>query len=172
MKKLTRYRFFVACTTLAIAVAGAGTSLAGVEPGAIRLSEPVEQTSDSETFGSPLDEAVPAVSLGEIAGDGDSYVGQAVRVEARVAEVCQKKGCFFVAQEGDNVMRISFKDYAFFVPTDIGGKRVMVVGEVVAKEITAEAAEHFADDLGTDTAPVEPGMSYEIVAVSVRVPRS
>ena len=40
-----------------------------------------------------LNEAEPLIYHG-----GD-YVGRSVRVEARVAEVCQKKGCFFIAQE-------------------------------------------------------------------------
>lgn len=171
MNESIKRRFFLKFAALVVALAAAGASLAGEEAQVIRLSEPVAQTADSETFGSPLDEAVTAVSLEQIAGDGESYVGQSVRVEARVSEVCQKKGCFFIAQQGDSVVRISFKDYAFFVPTDISGKRVTFVGEVVAKEITAEAAEHFAEDLGTDAAPVGPGMAYEIVATSVRVPR-
>ena len=71
----------------------------------------------------------------------------------------------------DCVMRVSFKDYGFFVPTDISGKRVEFTGEVVAREMTAEEAEHYAEDLGTEEPPVEPGMVYEIVATAVRVPR-
>ena len=137
----------------------------------VRLSDPVEQTADSESFGASLDESVPAVSLGEIASDGGTYVGQSVRVIARVAEVCQKKGCFFIAQEGDSVVRISFKDYGFFVPTDISGKRVALVGEVVAREVTSDEAAHYAEDLGAASTAVKPGKVYEIVATSVRVPR-
>ena len=97
-------------------------------------------------------------------------MGEPVRVEARVSQVCQKKGCFFIAQDGDAVVRVSFKDYSFFVPTDISGKHVDFVGEVVAKEMTTEEAEHYAEDLGEATPPLQPGVSYEIVATSVRVP--
>jgi hypothetical protein len=172
MKELVILRTRAARVALLATLFVGGASLAGEQAEVIRLSEPVVQTADSETFGSPLDEAVPAVSLEQILSDGESYVGESVRVEARVSKVCQKKGCFFIAQAGDSVVRISFKDYAFFVPTDISGKRVMVVGEVVAKEITPEAAEHFAEDLGGEAAPVEPGMTYEIVATSVRVLRA
>lgn len=171
MKEMVILRTRAAMVALLATLFVGGASLAGERAEVIRLSEPVAQTVDTETFGSPLDEAVPAVSLEQILSDGESYVGKSVRVEARVSEVCQKKGCFFIAQAGDSVVRISFKDYAFFVPTDISGKRVMFVGEVVAKEITPEAAEHFAEDLGSEAAPVEPGMTYEVVASSVRVPR-
>lgn len=150
----------------------AGASIAADESTVIRLSEPVEQTADAETFGAVLNESVPTVALQDIADDGGRHTGQSVRVTARVAEVCKKKGCFFIAQEGSSVVRISFKDYGFFVPTDISGKTVTFVGEVVAREVTVDEAEHYAEDLGAADTPLAPGKVYEIVATSVRVPRS
>ena len=150
----------------------AGIACAGDEALVIRLSEPVEQTADSETFGEPLDQSVPAVALAQIAADADDYVGSQVRVQAQVSLVCQKKGCFFIARQGDTVMRVSFKGYGFFVPTDISGKRVTLVGVVVAKDLTKQQAEHFAEDLGAPAEMLQAGEAYEIVATSVRVPRS
>lgn len=137
----------------------------------IRLSEPVEQTAETETFGSPFDESAPLVPLEEIASDGEAYLGRSVRVDARVSEVCQKKGCFFIVQQGQSALRISFKDYGFFVPTDVGGKRVALIGEVVTRKLSQDEANHYAEDLGKTDAPVKPGTVYEIVATSVRVPR-
>ena len=134
----------------------------------VRLSEPVATTDTTETFGSVLDEAVPLVALVDV---GAGNVGQTVRVEARVSQVCRKKGCFFVAADGDVTVRVSFKDYGFFVPTDVSGKRVMFVGEVIEKELTPEQAEHFAEDMGEASAAVAPGKTYEIVATAVRVPK-
>jgi len=167
-----RRHLYLKCSIFAMALIAAGVSLAADESKVIRLSEPVEQTADTESFGAPLDESVQAVSLEVLASDGDNYVGQSVRVVARVAQVCQKKGCFFIAQEGSSVVRVSFKDYGFFVPSDISGKRVTFVGEVVTREVTADEAAHYAEDLGTEAVPVEPGKVYEIVATSVRVPRA
>ena len=160
----------IGIVTVVIALAIAGITLTTDDSEVIRLSKPVEQTADSETFGSIQDETVRAVALGQIASDGKSYVGEPVRVEARISQVCQKKGCFFIAQDGDAVVRVSFKDYSFFVPTDISGKHVAFVGEVVAKEMTTEEAEHYAEDLGKSTPLLRPGVRYEIVATSVRVP--
>jgi len=155
MVKLIANCLFLTCSIVALAFVSTGVGLA----------------ADYETFGAPLDEHVSEVSLRQIVGQGDDYVGQSVRVVARVAEVCQKKGCFFIAQEGNAVVRISFKDYGFFVPTDISGKRVTFVGEVVAREISADEADHYTEDLGAAASPVEPGKVFEIVATSVRVPR-
>ena len=117
------------CVSLLIALLFSAPVFAGNAPEAIRLSEPVAQTDASETFGALLDDSVPAVSLADIATSGNDFVGQSVRVEARVSQVCQKKGCFFIAAEGDAVVRVSFVDYSFFVPTDISGKHVTFVGE-------------------------------------------
>jgi len=149
----------------------ANVSLATPEPKVLRLSEPVAQTADSETFGSVLDESVPEVALQQLVSDSQRYEGSPVRVAARVSQVCQKKGCFFIAQDGDAYMRVSFKDYGFFVPTDISGRRVTLIGEVVGREMTAEEAAHYADDLGGKSAAIKAGMIYEIVATSVRVPK-
>jgi hypothetical protein len=171
MAKHKRRRLHLQFSMSVIALLTAGASLAADETKAIRLSEPVEQTADSESFGAPLDESIPAVTLEALAAGGDEYVGQAVRVVARVAKVCQKKGCFFVAQDGSSVMRVSFKDYGFFVPTDISGKRVTFVGEVVARDVSPDEAAHYSEDLGSEEKMLKPGKTYEIVATSVRVPR-
>ena len=174
MQKLTKRSATLKSLTMlttAMVLVATGVSQAAEETTVIRLSEPVVQTADFETFGALLDESVPMVALENLAEDGGDFVGQPVRVVARVAEVCQKKGCFFIAQEGNTLMRISFKDYEFFVPTDISGKRVLFTGEVVAREVTVDEAAHYAEDLGVANSPVEAGNAYEIVATSVRVPR-
>ena len=171
MAEDTRQRLFLQFSICAIALLTTGASLAADETKPIRLSEPVEQTAHSESFGAPLDESIPKVSLEDLVSDGGQYTGKPVRVDARVAKVCQKKGCFFIARDGSSVMRVSFKDYGFFVPTDIGGKRVSFVGEVVARDISADEAAHYEKDLGSAEPMVKPGKTYEIVATSVRVPR-
>lgn len=134
----------------------------------VRLSDPVAMTETTETFGSPMDEAVPLVELADV---GAENVGETVRIEARVSQVCQKKGCFFIAVDGSTTVRVSFKDYGFFVPTDVSGKRVMFVGEIIEKEMTKEEAEHFTQDMGEASVAVAAGKTYEIVATAVRVPR-
>ncbi len=156
--------------TLMLTFLVAGTSFAAGREDVVRLSEPVEATPEYETFGAPMDFSVTKVTLQDIAVNGDRYTDKAVRVETRVSKVCKKKGCFFIAQQGDSVVRVTFKDYGFFVPTDITGKEVMLVGEVVADEITPEKAKHLAEDLGVPEESVQPGREYTIVATSVRVP--
>ena len=135
-----------------------------------RLSEPVAVTNDAEVFGAPLDESAKPMSLAALLDSPDEYVDTAVRVEARISQVCQKKGCFMIATSGDKAVRISFRDYAFFVPTDTGGKTVTLTGTVVERVLSEEQAAHFRQDAGSDT--IQAGKVYEIVADAVSIPKS
>ena len=134
----------------------------------IRLSEPVAVTDSAEIFGAPLNEEASAMELGAILASPAEFVGKAVRVEAQISQVCQRKGCFMIATSGKGAMRISFKDYAFFVPTDTGGKTVTFTGTVIARELTEEQAAHLREDADSDV--IVAGPVYEIVADAVSVP--
>jgi hypothetical protein len=135
-----------------------------------RLSEPVEVTDDAEVFGAPLNADARSMTLAALLDNPVDYVDTAVRVESRISQVCQKKGCFMIASSGKHAVRISFKDYAFFVPTDTSGKTVTVTGTLIERTLTEEQAAHFRDDAGSDT--IQAGKVYEIVADSVSIPKS
>jgi hypothetical protein len=137
----------------------------------VRLSEPVEVTATHETFGAAMPAAVDSVALSALVANYQDYADSSVVVEARVAKVCQKKGCFFIARDGATTVRVSFKDYSFFVPTDISGREVTLAGELRQVELTKKQAEHLEADLGAADAAVKPGPQFEIVATSVRVPK-
>jgi len=147
-------------------------SLALAEPEVIRLSEPVEATDAYEIYGAAMPEHQQPIPLATLLDNPDDYCDKSVVVVARVSEVCQKKGCFFIAKDGAATVRVSFKDYGFFMPTDIGGRRVTLVGELTRHNVSAEQAAHLKEDLGSDDAAVSEGLQYEIVATAVRVPRS
>ncbi|MDJ0654072.1 MAG: DUF4920 domain-containing protein [Xanthomonadales bacterium] len=139
----------------------------------VRLSEPVAETDTHEIFGSPLPESDQILQLAELIGHSDRYLGQEVMVSTQITKVCQKKGCFFIAQDGDAMARITFKDYGFFVPTDSAGKSVMLAGVFSRQELSAEKAQHLAEDMGeTPQEPLTAGFEYAIEATSVSIPKS
>jgi transcriptional regulator of heat shock response len=138
----------------------------------LRLSEPVATSDNSETFGSVINTALPKVSMSDLVTNSAEYVGKGFQVETKVAKVCQKKGCFFIAQQGNNVMRVAFKDYSFFVPTDSTGKTVTLAGELIQKEMTAEQVAHFNQDMQGGSAAIKEGLVYEILANSVVIPKA
>ena len=157
---------------LALAFIGGAPGLFAGESEVIRLSEPVEVTETHEVFGSPLPDSGTPLSLADLMTDENKYLDQEVMVETRIAKVCQKKGCFFVAQEGASTARVTFKDYGFFIPTDSGGKNVVLLGTFSRKSVSKEQAEHYAADLGEKAAAEPEKFEYSIVASAIKVPRS
>jgi hypothetical protein len=143
-----------------------------VNANTLRLSEPVRQDAISETFGVELDNALSKVSMQSLTTDPSLHLSKPFQVEARIAKVCQKKGCFFIAQQAQHTLRVSFQNYGFFIPTDSSGKTVTLSGELVKRELSPEQVAHFKADLKNETNIVKPGVVYEIVAYSVKIPRS
>ena len=160
----------ICCALLLAAMQFSPGGARAEESGAVRLSEPVETTETHETFGARMPEAGQAMALAELLADGENYLDRAVKVITRVAQVCQKKGCFFIAEDGAHTARVSFKNYGFFVPSDISGRTVTLAGELKRKDLSADQAEHFNEDMQAESV-MKPGPQYEIVATSVRVPR-
>ncbi|MGB5188968.1 DUF4920 domain-containing protein [Robiginitalea sp.] len=71
------------------------------------------------------------------------------RFEAEVSEVCQSKGCWMrVNLPNDESVMVRFKDYGFFVPKDISGKKVIVEGRAFISEVPEEERRHMAEDAG------------------------
>lgn len=156
---------------LVLMVTGFTPGLFAAEGEVKRLSEPVEVTATHEIFGSTLPESGTPISFGELMKDNQQYLDQEVLVATRIAKVCQKKGCFFVAQEGSSMARVTFKDYGFFIPTDSGGKNVVLLGTFSRKSVSKEQAEHYAADLGEKAVSTAGKYEYSIVASAVKIPR-
>lgn len=157
----------IAMLILSLFLAGAVT--AG-EPAVVRLSEPVVATEDYEDFGAPVDDGADALALGAVIDNAADYEGQTLLITTRVSKVCRKKGCFFIAQDGKHLVRVAFRDYGFFVPTDISGKTVTLSGQLVKKRRSEKEAAHYSED--APGAGLSAGTVYEIIADAVRVPKS
>jgi hypothetical protein len=156
---------------LLLAVATALLCGAAAAGEVIRLSEPVTVTDEYEEFGAPLAVGGDVMTLSNLVDAGERLLGKPVLVRTEVVKVCQKKGCFFIARDGDATARVTFKDYEFFVPTDSGGKQVTLAGTFDRKVLSDEQRAHLAEDLGEPGTLPDP-FEYHIVATSVRIPRS
>lgn len=73
------------------------------------------------------------------------------KVKGTIEEVCQMKGCWMTMknEEGANI-RVTFKDYGFFVPMDISGKQVVIEGVAKKEILEEELAKHYAEDGGQE----------------------
>ncbi|MBO6586343.1 MAG: DUF4920 domain-containing protein [Gracilimonas sp.] len=149
------------------------TPLLAQEAEVIRLSEPVQETETYEVFGSEVEQWKEVTSLVSLIESEKELSGEQVTIETEVAKVCQKKGCFFVANQDGYSARITFKDYGFFIPTDSQGKTVTLVGTFTVKELSEDQAKHYAEDAGEDAEAIKgPQKEYSIVATSVMIPKS
>jgi len=70
-----------------------------------------------------------------------------MKIEGKVLDVCKKKGCWMtLAMPNGDPMRVTFKDYAFFMPMDIVGKKVVLDGLAKKQTISVETLRHYAED--------------------------
>ncbi len=96
-----------------------------------------------------------------------------LRVEGVASSVCQKKGCWLMLKDGEREVRVTFKDYGFFVPKELAGKTIVVEGTVAETEISEKDAKHFAKDGGASKEEIAaikgPKKDYAIVASAVSV---
>lgn len=108
------------------------------------------QNASPKSFGAVIDaqNALPYEALIPKMASTDSLQ---VKVTGKVSEVCQKKGCWMtLVSDQPNVpeMRVTFKDYAFFMPKDLSGKHVVVDGYAYVETTSVDMLRHYAEDAG------------------------
>src|SRR5690606_27514517 len=96
------------------------------------------------------------------------------KVAAEIQEVCTKKGCWLtVALPDGNLMRVTFKDYGFFVPTTSQGYPLVLQG-VAQKSVTdVETLRHYAEDAGKPQEEIkaitQPKEEFTFVATGILI---
>lgn len=99
------------------------------------------------------DKAIPASELSAKMGDKKAVN---TKVEGTVESVCQMSGCWMKLKTADGQsMRVTFRDYGFFVPKDITGKTVVVEGTAKTTTTTVAALRHYAEDAGKSKDEIE-----------------
>ncbi len=96
-------------------------------------------------FGAPFTDA-KVIALEKAISDVEKLASKPVKIEGEIKDVCQAKGCWLVVTDGERAMRVSFKDYGFFVPKDAAGKKVVLEGTVEKKTISEMHAQHIAEE--------------------------
>ena len=97
--------------------------------------------------------AIPATQLAAKMG---GKAEMPAKVAGTVESVCKVKGCWMKVKTGDGqTMRVTFKDYGFFVPKDIVGKTVVVEGTAETSTTPVADLRHYAQDAGKSKEEVE-----------------
>jgi Domain of unknown function (DUF4920) len=125
---------------------------------------------DVVTRGAAISKETKAVSLAEVLEKPEAFTKDAIIVEGLVETACQNKGCWMqvVPEAGKAGMRVTFKDYGFFVPKDSKGLRARMEGVVTVKTLSKEDAEHLAGE-GAKLNRAEDGTAREISFVATGV---
>jgi hypothetical protein len=100
------------------------------------------------TYGKAItkDKAISLASLNQELKKDTMYTG---KISGQVTEVCTKKGCFMKLKQanGEDIM-VRFKDYAYFMPQNIVGKKVVIEGVAKVTETSVDRLRHYAADAG------------------------
>ena len=116
--------------------------------------------------------AVTETEVIEILNDFDGNPTEVV-FTTQITENCKKKGCWMKVAAGEEEIRVSFKDYDFFVPLDSKGHETTLSGVLFYDTLTVDQLKHYAmdaevsqDSLDKITEPVIT-LSYEATGVYV-----
>jgi hypothetical protein len=85
-----------------------------------------------------------AKTIGEVLADADKLAGKTVLVDGKIRAACRRKGCWMELATGPDApgVRVTFKDYGFFVPTDSAGMTARAAGVLEVRRVPPEEAEH------------------------------
>lgn len=110
------------------------------------------------------------VTLAQVLAAPSEYDGKTVAVEARVRRACLKKGCWMelAADDAGPGVRVTFKDYGFFVPRDSAGWTARVEGTVKVATVPAAQADHLEAE-GARLARGAGGDAHEVRVVATGV---
>jgi hypothetical protein len=90
----------------------------------------------------------PTVALADVLKSPGDYTARSIMLEGVVKAVCTRKGCWMeiAATKGARGLRVTFKDYGFFVPTTSKGMKVRAEGHVVVETMSKEDVDHYVSE--------------------------
>ena len=95
--------------------------------------------------------------------------------QSKTTGVCKKKGCWMTLDmPKDKDIKVTFKDYGFFVPKDLNNQKVIVKGKGFLKEVSIDEQKHYAKDSGKTDKEIaainSPKEEYRFIATGVAIP--
>ena len=93
-------------------------------------------------------QGAPELSLAKLLENPAPQDGKVLRIDGTVRQACSSKGCWMelaTDAKGPGV-RVTFKDYGFFVPVDSAGSQARVEGVVKVAELSEGTAKHYTSE--------------------------
>jgi hypothetical protein len=123
---------------------------------------------DTISRGAAIAKDTKAVPLATVLSSPAEYMKTPVVVEGVVTNACERKGCWMqlkTAADADQSVRITFKDYAFFVPLDSKGMKARAEGVTTVKKLSKAEADHLEEE-GAKLKRNEDGGAIEVSFVA------
>lgn len=134
-------------------------------------------TANYGGYGDPV-VVVRPMPLSQAIADVEAGGPRDVLVEAEIAEVCEKMGCWMIVKDGAQKARVRFTasetcTAGFYVPRNANGHRTFVQGRLEAAEVPEDWARHYAEDQGASPAEIAkiigPQREYTLIAKGVLI---
>lgn len=124
-----------------------------------------------QSFGAEMPAAGEALSLKQAIAEMSSHQEQFIKIQGKVTEVCQAKGCWMILMDGDTYARVTFEDYGFFVPTETSMQESLIYGVLSERVLSGAEADHYAQDAGAQAVLKLEGQvrEYSILARAVQL---
>jgi len=137
---------------------------------AILLLATTALAGDVVTRGAAISKDKKAVPLAEVLAKPEAFTKDAVVVEGLIETACENKGCWMqvVPAEGKTGIRVTFKDYGFFVPKDSKGMKARMEGVVAVKTLSKSDVDHLTGE-GAKIDRAEDGTAREVSFVATGV---
>lgn len=89
-----------------------------------------------------------ALPLAKVLENPEAHTEKAVVVEGVIEKACERKGCWMqlAPKAGEAGVRVTFKDYGFFVPLDSKGMQARAEGVTVIKTLSKAEADHLEEE--------------------------
>jgi hypothetical protein len=108
-----------------------------------------------------------AIPLAKVLESPDAYAKTAVVVDGVISQACTRKGCWMelVPEAGKPGVRVTFKDYGFFIPLDSKGMAARAEGVTTIKTLSKKEADHLSEE-GAKLTRNEDGTAREVSFVA------
>lgn len=130
--------------------------------------------TEANVYGSGFEEenVLSVTQLQDATASADSVNAT---VTGEIVQSCQSKGCWMDVRLADNsTMKVTFRDYGFFLPVeDLKGKTVVFTGTAKREEVSVDDQRHYAEDAGKSASEIaaitEPKVELRFVADGVKI---
>jgi len=133
-----------------------------------------------DAYGTAIADTASALAAEAVAAQAATLNGQSVKLAGTLRNVCQMAGCWATIETPSGNIRITVPKnadgtYAWTLPKDIVGRRVVAEGKLKEATLTADHAAHMARESGSagaDTTALKDAPELHLEATGVLVAKA